>query len=255
VGGQISCTHASLTPPGWNSNSIALWSHHQHPLTFPTKFAVSALSTADAPGAAKRVHADWTLVLGESAVDIRLLRLLPPQLNDALTAASTTATPSGSRRDLLASSSPSAVRQAGGGGGGGQRPAATQELLVVCEHCLFIVSATQGRLLLQRRLEYHPAACWPYPAPSPPTGGPGRYPAGGAGGLSGSSGADNLLVATHTKALLVYEGPALVWAARLELLPVAVRVAAVGGVEGMVVALDDRGGVICFAGLGLVWLR
>lgn len=50
-----------------------------------------------------------------------------------------------------------------------------------------------------------------------------------------------MLVATHTRALLVYQGPALAWAARLELQPVAMRVTELGGVRGMIVALDDAG--------------
>lgn len=50
-----------------------------------------------------------------------------------------------------------------------------------------------------------------------------------------------MLVATHTKALHVYRGQQLAWAAQLELLPVAVRVTSIAGVRGMIVALDDTG--------------
>jgi hypothetical protein len=108
---------------------------------------------------------------------------------------------------------------------------------VLCERSLFVVAARTGDLLLQRRLEYHPACCWPYPAAAGggPGGGPGE-PAPGSGG-----GPDSLLVATYTQGLQVYQGPALAWAARLELQPVAVRVADVGGARGMIVALDDAG--------------
>jgi hypothetical protein len=52
---------------------------------------------------------------------------------------------------------------------------------------------------------------------------------------------ENLLIATHTKALQVYRGQQLAWAAQLELVPVAVRITSVGGVKGMIVALDDEG--------------
>jgi len=167
------------------------------------------MPSSDAANSCKRVYAEWKLVLGESAVDICLLRVASP----ATSTTSTTTTPAGSRRDLTAGARSGSVQQ---------------ELLIVCEHSLFVVSAASGQLLLQRRLEYHPAACRPYPAPG--------VTAGAGGGE-----ADNLLVATHTKALLVYQGSALVWAARLEVQPVALRVAAVGGLKGMIVALDDAG--------------
>jgi hypothetical protein len=189
-----------------------------------------AASVGNGSGA-KRVAPEWRLILGEAAVDICLLRVTPPPLPSAPAtgggaSSSAAATPAGSRRNLGAAATAAAAGAAG-------RPAAPrQELLVVCEHSLFVVAAASGQLLLQRRLEYHPACCWPYPAPPP---------AGGA-----APGGDNLLVATHTRALLVYQGAALAWAARLELQPVALRVAAVGGVEGMIVALDDAGRLAVF---------
>jgi hypothetical protein len=163
------------------------------------------------------VYADWRLVLGETAVDICLARV--PFNENASAAASATSAGAAGRGDALgafASSSSAAARQ---------------ELLVVCEHSLFVVSSLGGQLLLQRRLEYHPACCWPYPAPPDPAG------SSGAGGA-----ADSLLVSTHTRALLVYQGSALAWAARLDLQPVALRVAELGGVKGLIVALDDAGG-------------
>ncbi|KAF8061317.1 bbs9 [Scenedesmus sp. PABB004] len=143
----------------------------------------------------KRVQADWTVVLGEAALDIRTGRVSP-----------------------------------------GSRGGAPPDILVLAEHTFFVLDL-RGALLVQRRLDYHPAAAWPFPS-----GGGG----GGGGGAGAGAGADDappdsLLVGTHTRALMVYRGHALAWAARLELVPVALRVAELGGSHGMLVALDDAG--------------
>lgn len=61
------------------------------------------------------------------------------------------------------------------------------------EHTLFTVNL-RGQLVSQRRLEYHPAACWPY-TPSA-AGGGGRDRASGFGELSTC---EHLLVATHNR--------------------------------------------------------
>lgn len=76
------------------------------------------------------------------------------------------------------------------------------------EHTLFVMDL-RGQVIMQKRLEYHPAACCCYPVP-PVASAPG--------------GEENLLVATHTKALLVYRGNTLAWSARTEIQPVAVKV-------------------------------
>ena len=227
-----------------------MWAHHPQQSLLLKLHAGSLLGLPSNAGAqsggAKRVQAEWRAVLGEAAVDICLLQV-------ALSGASSTAaTPPTSRRDLSAP----AFGGGGGGGvmgggsglfGGGGPPPVRQELLVLCERSLFVVAARTGELLLQRRLEYHPACCWPYPAAaSAPGDGGGRGPlsTGSAGSDVGggvSEKEDSLLVATHTRGMLVYQGPALAWAARLELQPVALRVADVGGARGMIVALDDTG--------------
>ena len=117
----------------------------------------------------------------------------------------------------------------------------TPSVLVLAEHTFFILDL-YGHILVQRRLDHHPSCFWPYPASTDAS-------AAGARGSSSSSrspGAvmqtDNLLVATHSKSLQVYRGQQLAWAAQLELVPVAVRVTSIGGVRGMIVALDDSGG-------------
>lgn len=107
------------------------------------------------------------------------------------------------------------------------------DILVLAEHTFFTVNL-RGQILVQRRLEYHPACCWPFSSGSNDSSSPSKSSAAAVA-------PENLLVATHTKALLVYKGDSLAWAARLELLPVAVRVAEVDGMQGMIVALDEAG--------------
>ena len=100
---------------------------------------------------------------------------------------------------------------------------------------------------MQRRLEYHPACCWPFSPPNQAAAAGPQSPmgSGSSRALLGQRGAaavaDHLLIATHTKALMVYKGRKVSWAARLDLQPIAVRVASVGGVQGMVIVLEDTG--------------
>jgi Bardet-Biedl syndrome 9 protein len=115
---------------------------------------------------------------------------------------------------------------------------------VLAEHTFFVVSL-RGQLLLQRRLDYHPACCWPFPA-APDSSSAAANPTQ----QQQQRPPENLLVATHTKALMVYRGQELAWAARLETLPVAVRVAALQGMQGMIVALDDTG--VCAGVTGVI---
>lgn len=123
-------------------------------------------------------------------------------------------------------------------------------ILVLAEHTFFILDLS-GHILVQRRLDNHPSCFWPYQAAASTdaAGTKGSNSSSARGSASTSSGgkapsvvqAGNLLIATHTKALQVYRGQQLAWAAQLELVPVAVRVTSIGGVKGMIVALDDEG--------------
>lgn len=76
-------------------------------------------------------------------------------------------------------------------------------VLVLAEHTLFILDLW-GHIMVQRRLDHHPSCFWPYPVSA--------GDASAAGGRAGSSGGrspgavtqtDNLLVATHSRALQV----------------------------------------------------
>lgn len=99
----------------------------------------------------KRVAADWRMILGEMALDIRPGRLTPGL------------------------------------------QAYQADLVVLCEHHVFLISSA-GQITFQKRLEYHPACACVYAVP----------------GAKGPGGPDNLLVATHTRNLLVYRGSTLV---------------------------------------------
>lgn len=83
----------------------------------------------------------------------------------------------------------------------------------------------------------------------PPTHTYTHNPTAASAAAKSQGGPESLLIATHTRSLLVYRGSALAWAARAESQPVAVAVAEVGGVQGMVVALTDGGGLsVCYMG-------
>lgn len=83
----------------------------------------------------------------------------------------------------------------------------------------------RGEIRTQRRLDYHPAACISYPVRS----------------KSSVGGHENLLIGTHTAAVLVYNDSELVWAAKGDSVPVAIRVAEFGDLPGLVVMLDEAG--------------
>lgn len=145
------------------------------------------------PSASKKVQSDWRLVLGEAAVAITVGRI-------------------------------SRSTEAG--------QESSDDIIVLGEHTIFCVSA-RGQLVMQRRLEYHPACCTAYPSSAI------RQPTGQQGGPL-----ENLLVSTHTRALLVYKEGLLVWAAKTETQPVALKVAMFGSLPGLIVSLDDCGTLV-----------
>jgi hypothetical protein len=117
------------------------------------------------------------------------------------------------------------------------RPAAGPNILALAEHTFFVLDQL-GHLLVQRRLQHYPFCCWAYPA------GAAAAAAAGTRSHQDSDAAqprDNLLIVTAAMGLHVYRGHPLAWAAKLDLLPVAVRVTTTGGLAGMIVALDDAG--------------
>mmetsp|Transcript_14226 Transcript_14226/g.38566 ORF Transcript_14226/g.38566 Transcript_14226/m.38566 type:complete len:906 (-) Transcript_14226:247-2964(-) len=119
--------------------------------------------------AGKRLQADWKRVLGENAIDIR--------------------------SGFLSQ--------------GTSREAHMCDIIVLCEHHVFLMSSATGAITFQKRLDYHPACCTPYPAPE------AQLPGG----------PENLLVASHNHGLHVYRTTMLCWAARTLSQPIALRVA------------------------------
>ena len=113
------------------------------------------------------------------------------------------------------------------------------DILIHGEHSLFCVTE-QGNIGFQKRLDYDVAASTTYNR----DGGTSvqsvsRTKTGRTNANEGQR--QHLLVATHTGRLLVYGNTSLLWAAKLGYPPVAVAVATFGGIQGLVVCLDEQG--------------
>ena len=94
------------------------------------------------------------------------------------------------------------------------------EIVFVCENALFLLNKS-GRVVAQRRLEQTPVCACSYYA------GPGRF--------------DNILVAMQEGSLHIYSELNLLWAARVDNVPVSLSVCTFGEDEGMITAVDDGG--------------
>ncbi|XP_036395450.1 protein PTHB1 [Megalops cyprinoides] len=128
-------------------------------------------------GAGKRLMADWTLVLGEQALDI----CIP--------------------------SSPS-----------------VSSIFILGERNLYCLK-DNGQIRFMKKLEYNPSCFLPY--------------------ASVTEGTANTLLGNHNNMLLVYQDVTLKWAAQLQCVPVAVRVASFQELKGVVVTLSGEGHLQC----------
>ena len=91
----------------------------------------------------------------------------------------------------------------------------------------------------------HPGStCEHRPPPIQPHAHATRSIIPGTAGAKAPGGPENLLVATHTRNMLVYRGSTLVWAARADTQPVAITIADIGSMRGMIVTLDDTGKLV-----------
>ncbi|XP_060761669.1 protein PTHB1 isoform X3 [Neoarius graeffei] len=126
----------------------------------------------------KRLTAEWTLVLGEQALDI-----------------------------CVPSAAPSA-----------------SSIFILGERNLFYLR-DNGQIRFMKKLEYNPSCFLPY--------------------ASVSEGTTNVLLANHNNMLLVYQDTTLKWAAQLNCVPVAVRVANFPELKGLVVTLSSEGHLQC----------
>eukprot|EP00698_Gefionella_okellyi_P022861 TRINITY_DN7657_c0_g1_i1.p1 TRINITY_DN7657_c0_g1~~TRINITY_DN7657_c0_g1_i1.p1 ORF type:complete len:857 (+),score=195.62 TRINITY_DN7657_c0_g1_i1:219-2789(+) len=100
------------------------------------------------------------------------------------------------------------------------------DIVLMGEYHLFCVTET-GTIRQQKRLHFVPSALLTY-----------------------SIGADaefgvrhNLLVGSHASSLMVFRDLQLMWSAKIGAPPIAVRIGKFGGVNGMIVTLDDTGRV------------
>lgn len=94
------------------------------------------------------------------------------------------------------------------------------ELMLVGESSLHVLS-DGGRLKSQKKLDQNPVCACSYP--------------------SGTGILDNLAVATQEGNLHIFSELCLIWAARLDSVPVALTIAGFADHDGMIVALDETG--------------
>ena len=105
------------------------------------------------------------------------------------------------------------------------------DIVVIGEHSLFFIDHTTGELFMQRRLEYKSTAVCAYPA--------------------GDNESDNLLVASNTGHVMVYDNLKLIWASNVPRnttgTVVHVQVAEFFGQRGLISLADDEGqvAVVC----------
>eukprot|EP00210_Caulerpa_lentillifera_P005723 g5472.t1 len=101
-------------------------------------------------------------------------------------------------------------------------------IVVLGEKSLFYISPN-GILLSQKRLGFTPLALLVYPVPShqpPPK-------------------QSKLLISTQSGNLMVFDQTRLIWSAKCQTTPVALQLTNLQNIEGMIVALDDKGHLAC----------
>ncbi|KAL0044614.1 hypothetical protein WJX82_002814 [Trebouxia sp. C0006] len=96
------------------------------------------------------------------------------------------------------------------------------DIVLLGEHTLVVLNS-QGQLCLQKRFDYQPVAFTMY-------------------NVSGNR--NNLLVAAATGQMMVYSHKRVVWAAKGDTCPVAVKVATFAGLQGLILTLDDAGKLV-----------
>ncbi|QDZ24109.1 PTHB1-like protein [Chloropicon primus] len=105
----------------------------------------------------------------------------------------------------------------------GLKKAWTDDVIILGERTLFVLSS-EGECKLQKRLEYPPTCLAVYPSK-----------------LGEQGAACNIMVATSTGYLMVYDSERLIWSARHDMVPVSVKVLTFGDLGGLVTTLDDKG--------------
>jgi len=85
-----------------------------------------------------------------------------------------------------------------------------------------------GQVRAQKRLDYAPACFTLFDLPGTTGGGPGMKMQG-------------LIVGTDLSSIMIYHDLQLIWAAQCDSVPISLKVAGFGGLEGLVTMLDDAG--------------
>uniref|UniRef100_A0A3B5L0R0 PTHB1 N-terminal domain-containing protein n=1 Tax=Xiphophorus couchianus TaxID=32473 RepID=A0A3B5L0R0_9TELE len=100
----------------------------------------------------------------------------------------------------------------------------SSSVMVLGERNLFCLR-DNGQIRFMKKLEFNPSCFLPY--------------------ISVKDGTTNLLLGNHNNMLLVYQDVTLKWAAQLPFVPVAVRVANLPELKGVVVSLSSDGHFLC----------
>ncbi len=174
---------------------------------FSCQSVAMASASANAVGTKGGITPTWSVNIGDHAVSIFPARLTRPATGPAL--------------DPL-----------------------PQEIVVVGEQSLFVIT-DDGTIRLQRKLEYNPTFASAYTVAKQTS-----HPSSSSSSSSSSSAGDaaandafalqHLLVSTYQHSLMVYKDTELIWSARMTDAPnVQTSITALGGVQGMIVALKD----------------
>jgi Bardet-Biedl syndrome 9 protein len=104
------------------------------------------------------------------------------------------------------------------------------DIIVVGEASTFFIT-DQGTIHMQKRMGFFPAACC-------------TYWRTGHGDCTDDDRRENLIIATHSRRMLVFRDSQLVWTARVLHVPIAFCVSDIGGVKGLLISLGEDGGIM-----------
>ncbi|XP_072033738.1 protein PTHB1-like isoform X2 [Amphiura filiformis] len=103
-------------------------------------------------------------------------------------------------------------------------PQTPPSIIVLGERSIVCLKDT-GALRFMKKLEYNPSCFFAYTALT--------------------DGVINYMVGTHTGQVMVYQDIALKWAAKLEYIPVSIRVGFFQDLKGVITTIDDQGHLVC----------
>ena len=157
----------------------------------------------------KKLEPNWRFILGEGALDIQCGRL--------------------------------DVSKHGHGGQLGMKhhhQTSSIDIVVLGERTLFVLSS-EGQSKMQRKLEYSPTCLAVYPIGALHSRASNH--SGDGGGGSGGNAVCNIVIATSTGYLMVYNSERLIWSAKHDLTPISINVVEIGSLGGLLVTMDELG--------------